>query len=258
MANNSFITDSLELLGLTQDQTSIYISLLKGPKNRLEISRDTNIGRSNVYRLVDELIEIGVVHEITTQDDKLLESADPKTLELLVVNQETSAQQKRTILTQLLPALKELVNQDDGFAIRNYTGASGIKQMMWNELRTKSDICIFSCGSLDKATGKNFAEKFRMEIIVRNIMQRALENPESDNPTVSGHPGYQKHYDVRYIDRNILNIMPEITIHDETVSIYNNWENNVQIGTEIKSPFFAVFMRQVFESYWKMAQNTKK
>lgn len=256
MRNNSQITDALMNLGLTKDEIIIYLSLLKGKKNHLEISRETGIARSNVYRIVDNLIDKGIVHETITEEDKVLQSASPRTLELLVLEQEKQAVEKREVFKNIMPLLSNFVNQDEKFMIKSYKGLSGLKLMLWNELETKSEVLIFSCGNLSKATGKQFAEKFRFECITRGIMQRAIENIESEIPTTSDHAAFSKHYQLRLLPKDILTIMPEITIHDDTVSIYNNWQEE-QLGTEIKNPFLVTFMRQMFEHYWKLAKETK-
>lgn len=133
--------------------------------------------------------------------------------------------------------LRTLQGSEDTFAIKTYRDIAGLKQMLWNELTTKGEICMFSCGNLSIATGKTFAEKFRAEVMDRGIMQRSLENP-GPQVTVTELDYFSTHYKMRLISPDILKIQPEITIHDDTISIYNNW-NSVRLGTEIKNPFLA-------------------
>ncbi len=255
MKNISLTTSHLEKLGLTSDEALIYESLLKGSKNHLELSRNTGIARSNVYRIVDSLIDKGIVHEATTGNDQLIESANPpSTLELLVAEQEVEVLEKRNILNELLPMLNNLRNQEDNFSIKNYKGVAGMKQQLWNGLKAKQEVVIFSSGSIAKTTGEAFAEKYRQEVINRGIMCRAIENFESDIITDSKIPEYSKYYNLRFISRDVLTIMPEITVVDEVVNISNNWANTIQIGTEIKNPFLATFIRQIFEHYWDLAK----
>ena len=249
----------LQQLGLTADEVAIFTTLLDAPRTQLEVSRATNIARSNVYRIVDGLVAKGIVHELTTDSGKVVASATPEALELLVIEQEKLAQKRRASFDQILPLLNDLQGRDDIFTTKNYIGVAGLKQMLWNELKTKGEILMFSCGPLELATGRYWAEKYRSEIIERGIMQRSIENtkliPNPSPSQLSAHPDYPKYYQARYIPDSLLSINHEISIHDDTISFYNAWTDNVRIGTEIKNPFLATFMRQMFEHYWDLASS---
>lgn len=251
MGNKSTTLTQLQQLGLAENEALIIIELLSGPLTPMQISRQTSIARSNVYRLVDSLHKKGLVHEQITDKGKFFAMTEPSTLELLVLEQEKLAETKRAEFDQLLPLLTAMKRQHDNLSTRTYYGLGGTKQMLWNELTSK-EILVFCAGSLDLGTGKHWAEKYRSEIIHRNISQRSIENTGTPAP-LSSHRDYGDHYTLRRIPKDILNIQLELTIHDDTISIYNAWTHEVQLGTEIKNPFLATLMRQVFEHYWEIA-----
>jgi len=244
----------LQRLGLSQNETKIFISLLASPKNPTDVSRLTGIARSNVYRIVDELMEKGILREVTTGNDKLVATADPAALELLVIEQENAAASLRSQFETLLPTLNQLTDSGSDLGIKTYRSVGGLKQMIWNELKHE-EIFIFSPGSLNQGTGKRWAEKYRKEVITRGIVQYALENANNPSGTdVADHPNYERHYLVRYLDREALDIQSEISIHGDVISVYNSWSHNPQLGAEIHNPFLAKLMRQVFEHYWQLAE----
>jgi sugar-specific transcriptional regulator TrmB len=249
MRDVSELRQRLQKLGLTKDQTSIFICLLDSPKTQLDVSRATGIARSNVYRIVDGMAEMGIVHELTTDEGKLLAGAKPEALELLVIEQETKAQDQRGGLSELLPMLNSFQTQENDFSIKTYSGSAGLKQMLWNELRSVDEVLIFSEGSLNNAVGKRWAERYRLEIINRGIRQRGISN-HSFEPSI--HYAYQQHYQARYVPESLTTINFEMTIHDDTLSIYNSLSHEVQLGTEIKNPFLVTFMKQIFEHYWSL------
>lgn len=257
MGNTSTSKLRLQQLGLSDDESAIFLCLLESPKTQLEVSRLTGIARSNVYRLVDGMMDKSIITEIITDKDKLLAAAQPEALELLVIEQEKNAEAKRDAFNSILPYLKSIKNNESAYSIKTYNGTAGLKQMLWNELKTKTEVVMFSCGNLDTAVGKRWAEKFRGECIARNLRQRAIENPIPGMETVSDHEEFPEHYVLRYIPTEVLPIGPEITIHDDTISIYNAWKVDSKMGTEIKNPLMAIFMRQVFEQYWSMAKPAK-
>lgn len=249
---DSFLKTKLQQLGLSANEVLIFLTLLQGPKTPAEIARVTGIARSNVYRVVNELVDKSLIRQESTENGQTLAAADPATLELLVIEKESEASAKREELNQLLPMLTGMTRNENDFSIRSYRGLSGVKQMLWNELKD-GEILVFCSGSLDNATGRRWAEKYRSEIIERGISQRAIENPRATKVPLSHHPNYSRHYTVRFIPTEILAIQPEISIHGNTISIYNSWAHDIELGTEITNPFLASFMRQLFEHYWELA-----
>lgn len=254
MEDYSAISNHLQTIGLDKQQAAIFLALLDKPKTPLEVSRLTGIARSNVYRIVDEMIAAGLLTEQVTEEGKQLTTADPTTLELLVVQQEHAAQERREHFTRLLPMLENIATGGELFSVKTYRGVSGLKQMLWNELKYPGEVLVFSSGSHNAATGKRWAEKYRIEIIKRGIVQRCLVNPWPGAGSLTQLAEYDKHYLPRYIAPEILPIRPEVAIHEDTVFIYSPWDHEVRLGTEIHNPFLAVFMRQMFEHYWLLAE----
>ena len=253
MRDSLAIQPQLQKLGLSDNEASIFMTLLDKPKNPIEVSRLTGIARSNVYRIADAMRERGLIHEQTTSDGRVLAAAEPAALELLVIEHEQAAAQQRSQFEQILPILTEMTNQKTDFSIQTYRGIGGLKQMLWNELKYK-EILIFSAGSLNSGTGKQWAEKYRSEIIERNIVQRAIENIEDNIQTLTEQSSYKNHFIPRYLPREVLNIKSEIAIHGDSISIYNSWTHQLQLGAEINNPFLAELMRQMFEHYWLLAE----
>jgi hypothetical protein len=254
MGNNYPLKEQLHQLGLSADEAAIFVCLLESPKTQLDTSRATGIARSNVYRIVDGMIEKGIVHEVTTDDGRVLAGANLDALELLVVEQEVDAQLNRAHFDQLLPMLEMFQRQGSNFSVKTYTGIAGMKQMLWNELKANGEVLVFSGSSLNSATGKRWAEKFRKEVIDRGIKQRSIENtPGIANP-YSDYEAYIEHYQARHLPKDLLDIQPEISIYNNTIAIYNTLTHDTRLGTEITSPFLAAFMRQIFEHFWTIAK----
>jgi len=245
----------LEQLGLVGDEAVIYLNLTGGPKNHLDISRATGIARSSVYRIVDELASKGLVHYATINESKVIEASEPAALEQLVVQQELQAEQSRNNFTEVTKLLKGFAGHEDKFAASTYTGEAGFRQMLWNELRANQELYIFSCGTLDAAVGRRFAEKYRAAVIERGIKQRAIENIETKHGRVySSHQTYDEHLEMRFLPPEVLDIQLEISIYGDTIAVYNTFGHDVQLGTEIKNPFLASLLKQMFEHYWQIAE----
>ncbi|HKX24262.1 MAG TPA: helix-turn-helix domain-containing protein [Candidatus Saccharimonadales bacterium] len=253
MRDIAVVLERLQRLGLSEKEAEIFLALLDGPKTPVEVSRLTGIARSNVYRIVDAMSDAGLLGKQTTDEGQMLVAADPASLELLVVEQEHRAKEQREGLGELLVMLEDLVPEDKALSIKAFRGLSGLKQMLWNELKLPGEVLIFSSGSHNAATGKRWAEKYRAEVVARGIVQRCIVNPWPGAETLTSLPDYSRSYLPHYIAPEVLQIRPEIAIHEDTVFIYNPWDHEVQLGVEIANPYLATFLRNVFEHYWLLA-----
>jgi sugar-specific transcriptional regulator TrmB len=256
MRNNGVLKGNLTQLGLGNDESTIFLCLLDAPRSRLDVSRLTGIARSSVYRLVDGMIDRGLAHEVTTGDDKVLVAVRPEALEQLVATHEAAAQQARTSFEQVMPMLTTFLRPENDFSIRTYSGLGGIKQMLWNELKSESEVLVFSSGLLDDATGEKWAEKYRAEVIRRGLKERIIGNVEIARAVKKVVP-YSDHYEVRLVPKAVLDIGCELSVYDGTIALYNSLDHGVRLGTEIVNPFLASFMRQVFDRYWSVAKSVQ-
>ncbi len=252
MTNKQELIDNLHTIGLSGEETAVFIALLEGNQTHQAISKATNINRTTVYRVVDSLAAKGLVHELTSDEGRRIASADLFAIELLLADQELELKEKRMALDKVLslaPTFKQ--SESTEFNVKTFYGVTGLKQMMWNDLKTNNELLVFSYhNSLNDVAGKRFADKFRGEIIARGITQRGLCNdPDGTVSGYSEHQNYVDHYDERYIDPQLLPIGQEMVIRDGVVAIYN-WDKDVRVGTEIHNPHYATFMRSIFEHYW--------
>lgn len=257
---NNQLKSLLEQLGLTDEEALIFSALQDGPKTPLVINRLTGINRTSVYRVIEDLRAKSLVRvAVDDKGGKRIEAAEPQVLEVLLVDQEVALERQRSLLDETMSLLQNLRVEGpaNAFKVMTFEGTAGLKQMLWNELKTKGEICMFSSDfTLASAAGNRWAEKFRALITERKIPQRSLENTTArhvlEETKVSG---YKDVYEVRYLPKEMLDIQQEITIHDGIVSIYNwNIDNEeIKIGIEIHNKQYAAFMKTVFESYWVKA-----
>ncbi|HSX30585.1 MAG TPA: helix-turn-helix domain-containing protein [Candidatus Saccharimonadales bacterium] len=261
-SENNRIQVLLGQLGLTDEEALVFMALQDGPKTHLTVHRLTGISRTSTYRVIEDLRAKGLVHiSVDDRGGKRIAAAAPELLESLLVDQEMALERKRQAYDETMLLLSALRKSDpkNSFKVMTFEGTAGLKQMLWNELKTKGEICMFCADdTLASAAGVRWAEKYRSFIAERRIHQRALENATArhvlEETKVSD---YKDYYTVRYLPKTIMDIQQELTIHDDVVSIYNwNIDNEeIKIGIEIHSPTYAAFMKSIFESYWKAASS---
>ncbi len=95
----------LSQLGLDFFESKVFMNLLeKGPLTVLALSRESDVSRTNVYRIIERLKQWGLADERSEGTKKLIYATSVQKLELLVQEQEN----KSIILRKTLPEIKSL------------------------------------------------------------------------------------------------------------------------------------------------------
>lgn len=241
----------LAVLGLTTQEANIYIELLTNPATHAQLSSITGINRTTLYRLVNKLHKKGLLTLRTDDRGKFLVAADPSTLEVEVVNQETRATLQRKAFGQLLPELQSLqADYEADFAIQTYKGIDGFKRMLWHELKTKGDCLCIGSGTLQELVKNlNWAEKHRQLSVEAGYTVREICNPGTIPSYFTSNKNFLATYKQRTVPHTIIKINYMITTYNDTVAIYH-MNNGHRRGLEIISKPYAETIRSMFEVCW--------
>lgn len=255
--NKQILLTQLESFGLDEIEVNIYLFLLKnGSRTPLDLSRETNINRSKIYRYLDRLKDKKLIEESKTSRGLTLKASDPKNLELSIHEQEYKIQRQKELFPEIINELSSLPNHlQNKFEIKHYDGPEGLKQMMWNHLAANKEILLYGYQTRNEIVGTSFADKVREEQVRRKITLYEIE--EDIDPgnftgkfTYTKVSGWEKYYVPRYVDPKILKIRQYTAIFNDTVSIMN-WESDQKVGVEIINSVYASMQKQLFWSVWE-------
>lgn len=255
--NKQIIITQLVNFGLDDIEAKIYLFLLeKGPQTPLELSRNTDINRSRIYRYIDKLIAKKLIEVSNVGRGKKLQASDPQNFELLTYEKEQEAKKQKEDLPELLKELTSITrNLSGGFNIKHFHGDDGMKQMLWNHLAADKDLLFFSYESRNEVVGRSFAEKVRSELVHRKINQFEIENEtDQGNFWYTDVADWGKYYKCRYIPPRILDIKQFHAVYNDTVSILR-WAEEDKIGIEITNALFAKMYKQIFWKFWEIAKD---
>lgn len=255
--NKQIITSKLEQFGLDAVEVGIYLNLLeRGAKTPLDLSRETNINRSKIYRYLDRLKAKRLVEEADKGRGLTLNAASPDSLELLILEKEQQVRNQKDILPELIKELSSLsaCGGKAGFEVKHYHGTEGLKQMLWNHLAAKKEILVFGYENRNNIAGKAFAETIRQEQVDRKITKIEIENvTDQGKYWYTNVANWGKYYRSRYMPPRILTIKQYLVIFNDTISILN-WADGNKVGVEIANASFADMYRQIFHHYWEIAK----
>lgn len=263
MTNFKKIKKELYKFGLSEKQASVYLSLVGHGELRIqEIVNLTQIPRSSVYESLKKLYELGIVEELVDTHFKKIRSYPIGTMRHGLDEKLSNIQRLITDLDNLEKAiaLTTSTNSSPLTAVRYYKGRSGARQLLWNSLKAKSVIYVYSDWGRSRYVGIKYYENFVSEYREIGLKEKVLINPTSaalESIRRFNYPGSPiartRVEDIRALDKK------SIFIKGDTF-IYNNicaqiYLKNIEInGFEIESQNFVQMQRSVFETLWSRAQ----
>jgi len=137
--NKQILQKQLSQLGLTREEANIYLYLIEnGASTFLEVSRGAEVERAKIYRNIDSLTKKNLIELSNTSWGRKLVPSDPKTLELLLKQQEMELQKKKETFAELVEELSYSGKKiTDKFIITTYRKKEGLQQMLCNELKSQ-------------------------------------------------------------------------------------------------------------------------
>jgi len=157
-------TSSLEQLGLTKNQSLVYISLLKlGSTSAQNIIKESGLHRSRVYDSLEKLEDLGLVSFVVKGFKKYFQAAAPEKL-LDYVNE------KKEIVNQFLPELKKLEGmKKEEINASIYKGKEGIKTIHSEMLKEGKDVYVLGAKGMIFKELPYFIPNFEKERIKKKI-----------------------------------------------------------------------------------------
>jgi len=234
----SSIKEKLSQIGLSKGQAVIYLSLLKlGTATVKEAAEDSGFHRTNIYDVIDELKEKGLVTYYKEGKSTYYQAVNPSNLSSVL-------EEKKSILEEALPQLMNLFTySSDKVSVQVYRGAQGMKSA-FNNIVKKKNIMLY---------GLNIQGQLRTELpIYSKQYYRKL-----DEKNIHYQGIYTREYVVKFSKHKIRYIHPKYAtpvathIYEDTILI-QIWQPEM-IAIEIKSKQIADSYKDNFNIIWKEA-----
>ena len=252
------IVKSLTSFGLESEESEIYLLLLqKGVMTALVISRETNLSRTKVYRILDKLISKNMVTIRLDDHGKKFEANSYSELEMLLAQKEAELGRLKGELPYIFNQLALITNRSAvGSKVLYYSGADGLKQITWNSLKATEPLRIFEISSMSEFMDQSYAEKMREEFVSHQIKVRQITNKKHLS-AYTNNSELVKLMEYRYLDPKEMEIVFEVLIYDNVVAIYNFTDED-KFGIEIYNEKLAKTQKQLFDFVWSKAKKMRK
>jgi len=230
MQLQTFLTN----LNLDQEEATIYQALAqKGTQTVLQLSKQTNINRSKIYRRLERLQNLNLVEEIIAQHTTRYQISDINQLEQLLAQKEQTTKHLRNIFPDIKNSIVGQIGlHDPSTQVKFYRGKQGIRQMIWNVLKIKDVGVGYSYRPIYEIVGEDFTHRWSEEFKNRNLKFRDLINPEykTHKGAKNLDPGKiisSEYFSSKIIDKDTLTINFQTDIYNDTVAYYNWHEGEV-------------------------------
>lgn len=232
-------TAILEELGLNKKEAEIYINLLiEGSSTATKISRSTKIERTLVYRILEKLIDRGIVNYKIENKVKKFNAVNP---ERLLIELKEKEKRLKSYLLKLKGITKQKEKEPN---IEIYKGLNGIRGLARETLRLKQDYDVIST-EIKSQSMHYFFELFMKEIEKADIHERVLVT-EGMKITFKS-----KNTRIRYLPKG-YKYKTTTGISGDNVALIL-WSEPF-LTVVIKDKNLADTYRSYFEILWKMAK----
>jgi len=240
---NKFLQD----IGLSDKEALVYLELLREEKSPvLDLSKKTNILRTSVYPILDNLLEKGLVSEIKVGKKIFFQAEAPERIGSYIESQKIRLEEQSQLANEFIPQLKSLSRQTgEKPIVKIYEGREGIfkanEESFGYSKTDKNEIAyfIYPYDLLENLFSTQEIVKSRAQRTNRQIRSQAIytyskgERPESENS-------------VRVkIDGNKYPIKCDISIYKDMVRI--NTLSKSLSSLIIKSQDIADTLKSIFK-----------
>lgn len=242
--------EELEQLGLTKNEATIYVFLLKnGSITTGPIIKETGIANSRVYESLNSLISKGFVHYHMQKDGKYFEATDPE-----ILREKEQERQKK--VESLLPNLLSMKSINESKAVTViYEGYDGFKTAFAKIIEDcpkgeEINILGFSEQQYASKTLRTFLANMNLKSAQKKQKLRIILD-QSARDTQGKERSQEKFTQVRYMPKGYIS-PAAIDIFEDCVYIFL-WEEKPYVFM-MKNKAIAESFKQYFNFLWRIAQ----
>jgi sugar-specific transcriptional regulator TrmB len=238
-------------LGVEPEAATLYMELSRnGYSSALQLAKSTGISRTQVYRLLEGLQQIGLVNGEQLSYGTLYRALPLENVGPLLAEREAETAAIRGDLRAMTDALKALAGgTGPEAAVRHYSGMSGLQEVSWNLGRAQKEFRVFEGAQAKNQRDPAFARRCREQYAARSLYGRYLTNAEkiAMREVEPLDPAYVQY---RHADPMALTISFDLYIYNDIVTLVD-YEHAT--ATEITHSPLRMMLQQLFDAQWALA-----
>ncbi len=245
-------------LGFEPEIADLYLALhANGPQTISELSRSAHVERTRIYRLIDKLMASNLIEIETHYKRGIVKAAPISNLHILITQKEQEVKNLQDELELIEQVLGRNSLSNPATRVQFYHGVSGIRQMQWNQVTSKTDCLSIIDEPINDALGKAFTTRWADALRQNNVRLRMIESPHFVEVIQKWYkrenvPELVPNHESRIIAPKVFRIAHNMDIWENVVA-YCNWKDGEIYGIELYNKDIADAQRQLFEILWAQA-----
>ncbi len=243
------IQEAFKKINITYQESKVYITLLELQEAQTGIiCKKTKIPSSNIYRILESLMQKGLISYRIQNNIKIFMPTSPETLNNIFNDKQKQLEEERENVQKLIENLKKIPINKAKSEYKYYEGITGVKAL-WTEIIENMDnksihkIYTHSAKKVDKLRSfhtEGYHEKRKKEKIQTRMIWDFGNKTHAENRKKQG-------VEVRYteittaVDWGIINKQFFLLYYDE----------QIPKGFLIEDEIIAKTFSEVFDKLWK-------
>lgn len=225
-------------LGLTESESKIYISLLKLNNSTVkEISKDTGFHRTNIYDILEQLKEKGLVSTIKEGKSACFSATDPSNLYGFL-------NEKIGILDTIFPELEKIKKSSkDEIQVEVFKGKEGMKTVFRDILKENKTLYGFGIKGQFREHLPIYSKQWMRDVKKQKLKYYGIYTKKGNIPEIITK--------AKYVSEELSSPVATF-IYGDKINI-NIWEPSL-VAITIKSKLVSSMYKQHFNLLWKIAK----
>lgn len=244
------LKESLELIGLSERESRLYIALLDvGPTTTSKLIRKTGIASSKIYDVLEKLAHKGLVTYVLVKSKKEFHPTRPEKLFSII-------EEKEKVIKDILPNLNNLYKKTSEEIIAEiYKGKEGAKVIFEDVLKQNKEWLVLGASGKGETTLPYYLPHFYKRLEKSKIKAQLLFVDTEETRKQARELKKYKTISIKFLPNQINNLMVTFIYGDKIVIIPITPTIEIEpIAILIKSKESAQSYKDYFNWLWKMAK----
>ena len=242
----------LKKIGLSENEVKIYTTLLKtGSSTPYEIGKKTGIYRSQIYDILEKLINKGLVSYVYQGPKKYFQAASPEKIKDFLEDKKRLLEDQKKELDQIMPGLMKIPElQRMDTKVEVFRGKEGLKYFLKDIIKTGKEVLM--TGIDDKKYKEElpfFMEQYFRELRRLGIKERVITVKRSGIFLFNKKTAPTTEY--RFLEERQFNPTNTVVYGSKVVIV--SW-GSTETAIMIENEEIAETYRNYFEHLWRIAE----
>lgn len=249
--NSNMKENILKKIGLTDAETKVFLELIKiDSASASELSKKVNIYRTNVYDILESLIQKGLVSYIIRENKKYFAASKPqKLLDYLKEKEEKLKEQEAQVIKLISLLAKLKTTKKEELKAEIYRGKEGLKTLLNDILNSENNYFCFGYSAVSQKIIPEYFKLWHKKRIKGKIKRMILTKEQMRNSTAVKLPLTK----VKYL-QDEFNTPISTMIYGDKVWVLIPTDQNDHISLLIESYKLAQSLLNYFHQLWKVAK----